>query len=101
MVNLYVGITDYDWFCFLSTLRGVEEVNFWQPGGRSNFKALRPGELPKRPCPSATPHTFSLTRRAASTALQTGCYCEPTSTGYSISATLPLAMKGILKSVTA
>jgi hypothetical protein len=34
MVNLYVGITDYDWFRFLSTLQGVEEVNFWQPGGR-------------------------------------------------------------------
>jgi HNH endonuclease len=30
---------------FLSTLQSVEEVNFWQPGGRTNFKALQPGEL--------------------------------------------------------
>ncbi len=45
MVNLYVGITDYDWFRFLSALPGLEEVNFWQPGGRTNFKALQPGEL--------------------------------------------------------
>jgi len=45
MVSLYVGITDYDWFRFLSTLPSVEEVNFWQLGGRTNFKALQPGEL--------------------------------------------------------
>ena len=45
MVSLYVGITDYEWFRFLSTLPSVEEVNFWQPGGRTNFKALQPGEL--------------------------------------------------------
>jgi hypothetical protein len=45
VVNLYVGITDYDWFRFLSALSGVHEVNFWQPGGRTNFQALRPGEL--------------------------------------------------------
>jgi len=31
MVNLYVGITDYDWFRFLSALPGIDEVNFWQP----------------------------------------------------------------------
>jgi hypothetical protein len=45
MVNLYVGITDYEWFRYLSTLPSVEEVNFSQPGGRTNFKALQPGEL--------------------------------------------------------
>ncbi len=45
MVSLYIGITDYDWFRFLSALPSVEEVNFWQPGGRTNFRALRPGEL--------------------------------------------------------
>jgi hypothetical protein len=33
MVNLYVGITDYDWFRFLAAQPGVDEVNFWQPGG--------------------------------------------------------------------
>jgi putative restriction endonuclease len=45
MVNLYVGITDYDWFRFLSALPRVEEINFWQPGGRTNFRALHAGEL--------------------------------------------------------
>jgi putative restriction endonuclease len=45
MINLYVGITDYDWYRFLSARPNIEEVNFWQPGGRTNFKALRPGEL--------------------------------------------------------
>ena len=45
MVSLYVGITDYDWFRLLLTLQSVDEVNFWQPGGRANFKALQPGEL--------------------------------------------------------
>ncbi len=41
MVNLYVGITDYDWFSFLAAQDGVDEVNFWQPGGRINFQAWR------------------------------------------------------------
>jgi putative restriction endonuclease len=45
MVSLYVGITDYDWFRFLSSLPSVVEVNFWQPGGRTNFRALHEGEL--------------------------------------------------------
>jgi putative restriction endonuclease len=45
MVNLYIGITDYEWFRYLSALPSVDEVNFWQPGGRTNFKALQPGEL--------------------------------------------------------
>jgi hypothetical protein len=40
-----VGVTDYDWFHFLSSLESVDEVNFWQPGGQTNFKALQPGEL--------------------------------------------------------
>jgi putative restriction endonuclease len=44
-VNLYVGITDYEWFRFLSATSAVEEVNFWQPGGRTNFNALQSGEL--------------------------------------------------------
>ena len=45
MVSLYVGITDYDWFRFLSAQPRVEEVNFWQPGGRTTFRAIKPGEL--------------------------------------------------------
>lgn len=43
-MRLYVGVTDYDWY---RTLRqaNCEEVNFWKPGGKANFKALDEGEL--------------------------------------------------------
>lgn len=44
-VQAYVGITDYEWFRYLSGTRRVDEVNFWQPGGRRTFRALQPGEL--------------------------------------------------------
>lgn len=44
MVSIFVGVTDQDWFDYLST-RQVDEVNFWAPSGRTNFRALRPGEL--------------------------------------------------------
>ncbi len=40
----FVGVTDNDWFAFLSQQTGIDEVNFWQPGGRSQFKSLQPGE---------------------------------------------------------
>ncbi len=45
MVNLYVGVTDYDWFQFLAARPDRGSINFWQPGGKTNFKALQPGEL--------------------------------------------------------
>lgn len=43
MANLFIGLTDYDWYDFLRS-KGYDEVNFWRPGGTA-FKALRPGEL--------------------------------------------------------
>jgi hypothetical protein len=61
MVNLHVGITDYDWFQFLSAQRSVDEVNFWQPGGRTNFKAIQPGELFL--CKLHSPRKFEVGRR--------------------------------------
>ena len=33
-IKIYVGVTDLDWFEYLSA-RNPDEVNFWQPGGRS------------------------------------------------------------------
>lgn len=39
-----VGITDMNWFRYLKTA-GATEVNFWLPGGGTNFKALPPGGL--------------------------------------------------------
>jgi putative restriction endonuclease len=44
MVSIFVGVTDQNWFDFLSA-RQLTEVNFWAPSGRTNFKALEPGEL--------------------------------------------------------
>ncbi len=43
MVNIYVGNTDNDWFDFLASQIGVDEVNFWQPSAQ-NFAAIREGE---------------------------------------------------------
>ncbi|HEX6956413.1 MAG TPA: HNH endonuclease [Ferrovibrio sp.] len=45
MVKLYIGVTDYDWFRYLEARPNLSEVNFWQPGGRTNFRAIAPGEL--------------------------------------------------------
>lgn len=45
MVRIFVGVTDYDWYRYLSARPDLDEINFWQPGGRSAFKALEPGEL--------------------------------------------------------
>lgn len=43
-MNMYVGITDFDWFKTLKQAN-CDEVNFWKPGGRTNFKALNEGDL--------------------------------------------------------
>jgi putative restriction endonuclease len=44
-MNLFVGVTDGDWYELLASQTALEEVNFWQPGGNTQFKALAPGEL--------------------------------------------------------
>jgi putative restriction endonuclease len=41
-MQYYIGNTDFEWFRFLSLIK-PEDVNFWQPGGKSNFKAVLPG----------------------------------------------------------
>lgn len=43
-LKFYVAVTDSDWFKFLSSSGPVEEVNFWQPSGGRQFRALQPGE---------------------------------------------------------
>jgi putative restriction endonuclease len=45
MMKAYVGVTDRDWFDLLSSCSQLEEVNFWQPSGNRQFRALSPGEL--------------------------------------------------------
>jgi putative restriction endonuclease len=44
-MKAYVGITDWDWFQLLKQQHHLDEVNFWQPGGSHQFRALQPGEL--------------------------------------------------------
>ena len=43
-MRLRIAVTDNDWFRFLRGLSGVDEVNFWKPGGEQTFKALAPNE---------------------------------------------------------
>ena len=42
-MKLWVGVTDDDWFKYLSARR-PDEVNFWQPSGKREFRSLDPGE---------------------------------------------------------
>jgi len=44
-MRLRIAVTDNDWFRFLRRQPGIDEVNFWQPGGERRFNALTPGEL--------------------------------------------------------
>lgn len=44
-MRFLVGVTDYDWFRFLASRAGIDEVNFWEPSGGVGFQALQPGEL--------------------------------------------------------
>jgi putative restriction endonuclease len=41
-MRLWLGVTDNDWFRFLSRA-DVDEVNFWQPSGRAPFVGLESG----------------------------------------------------------
>ncbi len=43
-MKMFVGITDYDWFTELKQAN-CDEINFWRPGGQTNFKALKEGDL--------------------------------------------------------
>jgi putative restriction endonuclease len=45
MVRIFVGVTDQAWFDALSAMASLDEVNFWQPSGSRDFKALTAGEL--------------------------------------------------------
>lgn len=42
-MKMFVGLTDYDWYCKLKTAH-FDEVNFWRPGSVA-FRALEPNEL--------------------------------------------------------
>src|SRR5258708_15308976 len=43
-MKYFVGVTDSNWYTYLGGIN-PEDVNFWQPGGRSTFKVI-PGGAP-------------------------------------------------------
>jgi putative restriction endonuclease len=45
VVRLFVAVTDKSWFEQLSASAPHDEVNFWQPSGTTQFRALHPGEF--------------------------------------------------------
>ncbi|PIE53426.1 restriction endonuclease [Candidatus Fermentibacteria bacterium] len=45
MIKSFVGVTDREWFDFLRQRPQVNEINFWQPSGKTQFRALKPGEM--------------------------------------------------------
>jgi putative restriction endonuclease len=44
-MNIYVGVTDFNWYQKLIAIPNIDEVNFWQPGGNRQFNVLKKGEL--------------------------------------------------------
>ena len=38
-MKFYLGVTDNNWYKYLSQIN-PEDINFWQPGGKSNFRIL-------------------------------------------------------------
>ena len=44
-MRMFVGITDGDWYRQLASMPDIDEVNFWQPSGSSEFRALEPGGM--------------------------------------------------------
>jgi len=43
-MKIYLGVTDNNWFDYLGCqIPSPEDINFWQPGGKNNFKVLAPG----------------------------------------------------------
>lgn len=41
-MKFYLGVTDFDWYKLLSQQEN-EDINFWQPGGKAGFRAIRSG----------------------------------------------------------
>ncbi len=44
-MKFYAGVTDQDWFDYLRSQPGLDEVNFWQPSHNAEFKAISSGDI--------------------------------------------------------
>lgn len=49
-MRFWIGVTDDRWYSFLANRHGLDEVNFWHPGGKPPFTHL----------PAGTPFLFKL-----------------------------------------
>ncbi len=45
MIKAFIGVTDKHWFDLLRSQPDIGEINFWQPSGKNQFRALQPGEM--------------------------------------------------------
>ena len=43
-MRLYVGLTHRDWYRFLAQHQELDEVNFWRPQSKVEFRVLKPGD---------------------------------------------------------
>jgi HNH endonuclease len=43
-MRAFIAVTDNEWFRFLAAQPDIDEVNFWQPSGRREFRILQSGE---------------------------------------------------------
>jgi len=44
-MKFYFGLTDQDWFDYLSNITNVDKVNFWQLSASSEFRVLSSGDF--------------------------------------------------------
>lgn len=44
MLRGYIATTDFEWYSYLRARRDLDEVNFWQPSGSRQFRAIQAGE---------------------------------------------------------
>lgn len=44
-MKVYIYPTNREWYRFLGNRPGIDEVNFWRPGGLQPFRQLQPGDL--------------------------------------------------------
>ncbi len=44
-MKFYAGVTDQDWFDYLRSQSGLDEVNFWQPSPNAEFRAISKGDI--------------------------------------------------------
>jgi putative restriction endonuclease len=59
-MRMWLGVTDNNWFDFLSHAANVDEVNFWQPSGRALWQPS--GRAPFVGLESGAPFLFKLKR---------------------------------------